>query len=98
MLGISDAFSMSRSFHRPSEPAHYIEDCGILRKRAEGLQLKALFIKVYVRMLFLAYCQFHTSFSKITNTKTKILLILVSIQNYMSVYMQKGINRILDDI
>ena len=30
MLGTSDAWSMSRSSHRPSEPAYYIEDCRIL--------------------------------------------------------------------
>ena len=42
-----------------------------VRKRAEGLQLKAPLSKVYVRMLFLAYCQFHISFSKITNTKNQ---------------------------
>ena len=30
MLGTSDAWSMSHSFHRPSEPAYYIEDCRIL--------------------------------------------------------------------
>ena len=29
MLGTSDAWSMSRSSHRPSEPAYYIEDCRI---------------------------------------------------------------------
>ena len=29
MLGTSDTWSMSRSSHRPSEPAHYIEDCRI---------------------------------------------------------------------
>ena len=30
-LGTSDAWSMSRSSHRPREPAYYIEDCRILR-------------------------------------------------------------------
>ena len=30
MLGTSDAWFMSRSSHRPSEPAYYIEDCRIL--------------------------------------------------------------------
>ena len=29
MLGTSDAWSMSRSSIRPSEPAYYIEDCRI---------------------------------------------------------------------
>ena len=29
MLGKSDAWSMSRSSHQPSEPAYYIEDCRI---------------------------------------------------------------------
>ena len=29
MLGTSDAWAMSRSSHRPSEPAYYIEDCRI---------------------------------------------------------------------
>ena len=29
MLGTSDAWSMRRSFHRPSDPAYYIEDCRI---------------------------------------------------------------------
>ena len=29
MLGTSDTWSMSRSSHRPSEPAYYIEDCQI---------------------------------------------------------------------
>jgi hypothetical protein len=29
MLGISDAWSMSRLSHRPSDPAYYIEDCRI---------------------------------------------------------------------
>ena len=31
ILGTSDAWSMSRSSHRPREPAYYIEDCRILR-------------------------------------------------------------------
>ena len=30
MLGTTDSWSMSRSSHRPKEPAYYIEDCGIL--------------------------------------------------------------------
>ena len=30
MLGTSDSWSMSRSSHRPSEPAYYIVDCRIL--------------------------------------------------------------------
>ena len=29
MLGTSDAWSMSRSSHRPSDPSYYIEDCRI---------------------------------------------------------------------
>ena len=29
MLGTSDAWSRSRSSHRPSDPAYYIEDCRI---------------------------------------------------------------------
>ena len=29
MLGTSDAWTMSRLSHRPSDPAYYIEDCGI---------------------------------------------------------------------
>ena len=30
MLGTSETWSLSRSFHQPSEPAYYIEDCQIL--------------------------------------------------------------------
>ena len=33
MLGTSDAWSMSHSSHRPSEPVYYIEDCRILELR-----------------------------------------------------------------
>ena len=50
------------------------------KKESWGPSTKGSFSKVYVRMLFLAYCHFHISFSKITNTKTKIFFILVSIQ------------------
>ena len=32
MLGISDAWSMSRSFHQPIDPAYYIEDCRIFNQ------------------------------------------------------------------
>ena len=49
ILGISDAWSMSRSSHRPSEPAYYIEDCrissqtgGLCSVRADGRGLEAL--------------------------------------------------------
>ena len=31
MLGTSDTWSMSRSSHRPSNPAYFIEDCRISR-------------------------------------------------------------------
>ena len=31
MLGTSDAWLMSRSSHRPIDPAYYIEDCRILK-------------------------------------------------------------------
>ena len=29
MLERSDTWSMRRSFHRPSDPAYHIKDCGI---------------------------------------------------------------------
>ena len=32
ILGTSDAWSMSSSPHRPSDPAYYIEDCRIFRQ------------------------------------------------------------------
>ena len=31
ILGTSDTWSMRQSFHRPSDPAYYIEDCWIYR-------------------------------------------------------------------
>ena len=31
LLGTSDAWSMSRLSHRPSDPAYFIEDCQIFR-------------------------------------------------------------------
>ena len=33
ILGTSDAWSMSRLAHRLSNPAYYIEDCGISKAR-----------------------------------------------------------------
>ena len=39
MLGTSDAWSMSRSSHRPSKPAYYIEDWRISEPRCEFVSL-----------------------------------------------------------
>ena len=58
MLGTSDAWSMSRSSHRPSNPANYIEDCRIfsgggvsshiyLRSIASNVTLKAFCLMPY---------------------------------------------------
>ena len=40
ILGTSDACSMRRSSHRPSNPVYYIEDCWIL-KRSGWIQLRS---------------------------------------------------------
>ena len=43
ILGTSDAWSMSRSSLRPSDPAYYIEDCWILDLRAYIVGLFQMF-------------------------------------------------------
>ena len=42
ILGTSDAWSMSRSSHQPSDPAYYIEDCRIYSKEKNLLSKSCL--------------------------------------------------------
>ena len=37
ILGTSDAWSMKRLFHQPSNPAYYIEDCWISKFCSKGV-------------------------------------------------------------
>ena len=44
-IGMSDAWSMSRLSHRPSEPVNYIADCRILRSLVVKLLIDNIFIE-----------------------------------------------------